>query len=215
MLPGYPVADIGADHGALCCVLVESGWVPCAIAVDVAAGPIARARAAVAAAGLGDRIDVRRGDGLAPLALGEVRTVTICGMGGETMARILARGLPRLVQVQRLVLSPHTAAPELRRQLVSTGWTDVAGGWVHDRGHHYPVAAWERGSAAWTEADYRWGRAARAAPGTGLLTYLHAEQSRMAVAHGQALEGRGEADQVVRALQERMDQLSEELSRLR
>jgi tRNA A22 N-methylase len=136
-------------------------------------------------------------------------------MGGETMGRILARGLPRLVQVRRLVLSPHTAAPELRRQLVSAGWTDVAGGWVHERGQHYPVAGWERGSAAWTEADYRWGRAARAAPGTGLMTYLQAEQSRMAEAHAQALEGRGEADREVRALQQGLSQLSEELSRLR
>jgi hypothetical protein len=47
------------------------------------------------------------------------------------------------------------------------------------------------------------------------MTYLQAEQSRMAEAPAQALEGRGEADREVRALQQGLSQLSEELSRLR
>jgi hypothetical protein len=46
------------------------------------------------------------------------------------------------------------------------------------------------------------------------MSYLQAEQSRMAAAHAQALEGRGEADRDVRALKLRLDQLGEELSRL-
>jgi len=208
------MADIGADHGALSCALVAGGRVPRAIAVDVAMAPAARARAAVALGGLSGQVEVRHGDGLGPLDEGEVGTIVICGMGGETMRRILELGRSKLIGVQRLVLSPHTAAAELRRYLVASGWRDEEGCWVHDRGHSYPVAAWERGDATWTDVDYRWGRSARAQLCLGLAAHLQAERERLSIAHASALAGRKAADPQVQGLQQSLRELDGELARL-
>ncbi len=214
VLPGQPVADIGTDHGALACALIREDRVPRAIAVDVATGPVGRAQDAVHRAGLGARISVRLGDGLGPLGPGEVGTVVLCGMGGATIIRILEAGRDKLGAVARLVLSPHTAAPALRRSLVAWGWTDVDGCLVEDRGHVYSVAAWERGSARWSEADYRWGRHVRARPDPLLAAQLERERVRLGAAHAAAQSGREPGDPEVEALALALGQLDRELVRL-
>ena len=182
VLPGQAAADVGADHGGLACALVRTGRVPSVIAIEVASGPLGRLQAGVSAAGLSQAVDVRHGDGLAPIQPGEVQTVAICGMGGQSIARILRNDLHRLPGVLRLVLSPHTVPHQSWRVLVEMGWCDVAARWVEDRGHHYPVMAWERGESRWTDLDYRWGRLARQQAGSGLLAYLRAEQQRLSEA---------------------------------
>jgi tRNA (adenine22-N1)-methyltransferase len=214
VLPGRPVADIGADHGGLVRQLVSCDVVPSGIAVDVAEGPIRRLKHSVESAGLMTRIDVRQGDGLEPLRVGEVATVCILGMGGQTMVRILAAGLPRLPDLERLVLSPHTGQEALRRFLVKAGWGDVHGSWVLDRGHHYPVEAWERGPSVLADSDFRWGRAARSSAGSGLLSMLQAEHLRLTQAHAGALAGRGPEDPEVQALGAALEGVSIELTRL-
>jgi tRNA (adenine22-N1)-methyltransferase len=208
------VADVGTDHGALACALVQSGRVPRVVATDVAQGPLDRARARVLSCGLDAQVALRLGDGLGPIEPGEVQTVVICGMGGETIGRILGGSAETLATVSRLVLSPHTAVPGLRRRLVSSGWTDVDAALVEDRGHWYPVTAWERGQDAWTEGDYRWGRLIRARPDPMLQHFLRATRARIEAALSAARAGRGHADPAVRDLEAQRDQLTEELARL-
>lgn len=169
-----PFADIGTDHALLPCALVAEGRVPSAIAVDVALGSVENARQNVAK--LHERrrscVDVRLGDGLQALRPGEVTTVVIAGMGGETIRRILAQSRARLASLNLLVLSPNNGAEVLRRSLVAQGWRDTTGEMVRDRAHFYPVVAWERGSSRWSEADYRWGRCLRANSASGLSAFL-------------------------------------------
>ena len=88
--PGSRVADIGTDHGYLPVYLVKEGICPRAIAADLRSGPLESARRHVTAAGLSDRIDLRLGDGLTPIEPQEVDDMIIAGMGGETIAGILA-----------------------------------------------------------------------------------------------------------------------------
>lgn len=86
---GSVLADIGTDHAHLPVYLVERGVCPRAIASDLRPGPAEAARKSIRAAGLTDMVEVRIGDGLTPVAAGEVDDIAVAGMGGETIAGIL------------------------------------------------------------------------------------------------------------------------------
>lgn len=149
---GLPMADIGTDHARLPTWLVASGRVPRAIAVDDKAAPLALARRTVAAAGLEARVACRLAHGCAGLDEG-VRTVTICGMGGAAMARIVARVPPT---VMRLVLNPNTEAARVRAALVEHGWCVVAER-VLFGGRWFTIVAAERGAWEPDSVELAWG----------------------------------------------------------
>lgn len=123
VLPGEPVADIGSDHAYLPIYLVQKGLVPSAVAVEVHPGPWERAAAQVRLHRLEDKIQVRLGDGFAPLAPGEVTTAVIAGMGARTIIRILRQGQALLPTLKRLVLQPMGGVPAVRQ-------------WLHDHGFY-------------------------------------------------------------------------------
>ncbi|MCF0229661.1 MAG: SAM-dependent methyltransferase, partial [Parasporobacterium sp.] len=109
---GYSVADIGTDHGYVPIYLLQNNRISRAIAADVAAGPLERARKNACIRGLDDRIDCRLGDGLSCVAPGEADCIIICGMGGIVMRRILDQGIETVLSAKELILSPHRD-PEL------------------------------------------------------------------------------------------------------
>lgn len=119
---GARAADIGTDHGYLAVALVESGKAVHVMASDLNRGPCEAAKRTVAEAGLGKSIDVRQGDGLAPLAPGEADTICIAGMGGVLMTQILEAGADVLAKTRRLVLQPMNGAGKLRRWLYQKDW---------------------------------------------------------------------------------------------
>lgn len=116
---GASIADIGTDHALLPVYLAGSGQVKLAIAGDVNAGPVEAAKRQVKDAGLEAIVSVRLGDGLAVVEPGEVDTVSIAGMGGSLMVRILDQGKSRLDGVNTLILSPHVAEDAVRRWLTA------------------------------------------------------------------------------------------------
>jgi tRNA (adenine22-N1)-methyltransferase len=134
-------ADIGADHARLPVALIRSGRARRCVAVELNPGPLAQARRNVAGAGLGAQIEVREGDGLAPLRPGEVDSASLCGMGAATIRGVLERAGAALPPW--LVLQPNDSPEPLRRWAQARGYhlraeTLAAGHWL------YPVLALER-----------------------------------------------------------------------
>ena len=154
---GAKVLDVGTDHGRLPIGLVKSGKARSVIASDVNRGPMVNAQKSVAMERLevASKISVRLGDGLAVLKDGdEVDTVTISGIGGVTIARILfgplgvypdsdvavaewssgkdVNGVKTVndLGVQTLVLQPTSGWPSLRRTLLCQGW-DIVDECIH------------------------------------------------------------------------------------
>lgn len=123
---GNRVADIGCDHAYTSIYLVEKGIAPCAIAMDINAGPIERAKENVALYGLTDKIAVRRSDGVKELGAKEADTLLITGMGGLLMKKILSDKPEVTVAVKELVLQPQSEVEELRRFLHSIGFVITA-----------------------------------------------------------------------------------------
>jgi tRNA (adenine22-N1)-methyltransferase len=115
------VADVGAGDGQLALELADRGL----RVVATERTPAALARLRAAAAGL----DCRLGDGLAPLAAGEVEGAVIAGLGGTTIKRILDRG-PAARDLRWVVLQPQERAHELERWLTGAGYEIRFAGWA-------------------------------------------------------------------------------------
>lgn len=119
---GGRVADVGTDHAYLPIYLVRKGIISHALACDINEGPIASARANIEAAGLCDRIDTLRTDGLHGVEHYAPDDVMIFGMGGELIVRILSEA--PWVKSERigLILQPMSRVATLRRWLLENGF---------------------------------------------------------------------------------------------
>lgn len=139
--PGARVADIGSDHALLPAWLVSSGKSPLAVAGEVRDGPLKASAARIEADGLADRVAVRKGDGLAVIAPGEVDCVVIAGMGGVLIVSILDAGEAdgKLEGVRTLVLQPNVGEDIVRRWLLEKGWYLANERIVEEDGRWYEV----------------------------------------------------------------------------
>lgn len=119
---GGRIVDVGTDHAYLPIHLVREGLVSSALAADINEGPIQSARANVAAAGLADRIDTLRTDGLHGVQDYAPDDILIFGMGGELIVRILTEA--PWVKNERigLILQPMSRASLLRAWLLEEGF---------------------------------------------------------------------------------------------
>ena len=116
---GTRLADVGTDHAYLPVWLILHGRVSCAIASDLRKGPLERARLTGRTYGA-ENIEYRLCSGLAEIRGEEVDTVAIAGMGGETIASILAAA--PWTRNCRLLLQPMTSFPDLRVGLQRNGY---------------------------------------------------------------------------------------------
>ena len=117
---GDSAADIGTDHGFLAMNLYRSGKCKKLIMTDVKPGPLEKCKGNLLKKGLSDEMtDIRLGDGLTPLKNGEVDSVVIAGMGGETIRDILAFDLDKTKSFKRIILQPRTHDDRLRLWLDS------------------------------------------------------------------------------------------------
>ena len=119
---GAKFADIGTDHAYLPVWLLQRGIITKALACDLRKGPLERARATAEKYNLTEQMDFRLCDGLAGVAPGEADTIAIAGMGGETIADILAAAPWVWKEDCLLLLQPMSAQPELRRWLQGHGY---------------------------------------------------------------------------------------------
>lgn len=118
---GVRLADVGTDHAYLPAALILEGKIPFAIAADLRQGPLARARATVREYGLEGKVVFRLCDGLKGVRPDEVDAVVIAGMGGETIADILAAAPWTRERDIPLILQPMSSMPDLRMWLAGHG----------------------------------------------------------------------------------------------
>lgn len=136
---GARLADIGTDHAYLPIWLIENGRVASAIASDIREGPLARAGENAARHGCLERISLRLGAGLERVGAEECDTVSIAGMGGETIADILAAAPWTAKGEHLLLLQPMTMAAELRCWLWAHGYAIERESLCREEHRHYVV----------------------------------------------------------------------------
>ncbi|MBS4750844.1 tRNA (adenine(22)-N(1))-methyltransferase TrmK [Granulicatella sp. zg-ZJ] len=116
------VADIGSDHAYLPCYLALNEQITYAVAGEVVDGPFQSACLHVKEQGLAEKVFVRLADGLDAIEeLDKIDTVTICGMGGDLISKILERGYIKgqLKTVNTLILQPNIGEQHVRKWLMA------------------------------------------------------------------------------------------------
>lgn len=119
---GARVGDIGTDHAYLPVYLLQNGIAVYAVGVDIHQGPYVSALNTVRSYRLENKIAIRFGNGLEPIEPGEIDTVTIAGMGGNTIMDILTNKPAVLQGVTDLILQPQGAEAKVRLRLLQDGW---------------------------------------------------------------------------------------------
>ena len=117
------VVDVGADHGYLSIELARSGRVEKIIATEKNIGPFEALRKNILTSGFDGVIELRLGDGLKILSVGEVDTICIAGMGGALIAKILDDSPEVVHSARQLILQPMNAVEKIRTWLAKNDWT--------------------------------------------------------------------------------------------
>ncbi|MGI6425444.1 MAG: tRNA (adenine(22)-N(1))-methyltransferase, partial [Tepidanaerobacteraceae bacterium] len=90
---------------------------------EVRRGPYERALENIKKAFLDDFIELRLGSGLKPIEPHEADIAVIAGMGGETILDILAESKKTAYSLERIILQPMTNQADLRKYLLTAGYT--------------------------------------------------------------------------------------------
>jgi len=125
-------ADVGTDHGFIPAALVLDGFVFPVYATDIKQGPLDSARRFAAAHGVENKISFHLCDGLSALDGYDISTVIIAGMGGETIASILADAPWTKENGRLLILQPMSKADRLRQWLLENSYRVLSERLVED-----------------------------------------------------------------------------------
>lgn len=134
---GATVADVGTDHGYLPIWLVKNGICSKVIATDLRDKPLRSGINNARNAGASEQIDFRLCNGLEQVTQDEIDEITICGMGGDTMAEIIEAS--PWSKSKPMVLQPSRSADDLRKYLAKVGLIIVEERLVIDASLMYSV----------------------------------------------------------------------------
>lgn len=148
-------ADIGTDHGLLPCYLLKENICQRMIFADVSPKALRRAEEQVHHQHLEAHAQLICADGLDAL-VEPCGCVSVMGMGGETIASILARGQDKL-RGAVLVLSAHTDLHLVRQAVQDIGYHIVREELCRAAGRFYVVWRAEPGVTQLTDEEIRFG----------------------------------------------------------
>lgn len=137
--PGARVADVGCDHGYLGIYLLREGQAAFVAAMDLRSEPLEKARRNAARFATEDKMSFAVCDGLSAVGPGFVDTVICAGMGGDTIAGILADCPWAKDPDITWILQPQSSGNDLRRWLGDHGYRLLRETLVRDGGFLYSV----------------------------------------------------------------------------
>ena len=170
------VADIGTDHGYIPIFAVLGGQADYVLGCDIVPGPLSTAEKNVVTYGLQDHIELRLGNGLAPVTLADnIDTITITGMGGPTIIDILKGNTPVAQAAKQLILSPQSSIPSVRRYVHQLGFAIDRETILRENDRFYHLINCIRGEETYTEAEYQLGKRLLAEKSPVFLDYIAEE----------------------------------------
>ncbi|MER2063191.1 MAG: tRNA (adenine(22)-N(1))-methyltransferase TrmK [Alkalibacterium sp.] len=139
---GARLADIGSDHAYLPCYLAQNNQIERAVAGEVVEGPFLNAVNEVSRLNLEETVSVRLGDGLQVLNdFDDITTITIAGVGGPLIVRILEEGkrLNKRSGKETLILQPNVNEQTVRDYLMKESYAIKAETILEENGKRYEV----------------------------------------------------------------------------
>ena len=114
------VVDVGCDHGQLTAYLLERNEKLCAIASDVSAPSLEKAKKLFAQKGFGERVSTVVADGLGGVDR-PADVIVMAGMGAQTILKIITEGQEKIGGA-KLIVQANVDLPVLRMELAAQGF---------------------------------------------------------------------------------------------
>ena len=142
-LSSYPL-DIGCDHALLSIYLVKEKGLSKAIASDNKSGPLKKAGENVKFYKVSDKIKLIEAEGLDSYTEG-IDTITISGMGGLNINKILDDNRKYLKNIDTLILSPNNYSLAVKRKLLKLGYHIENETLVKEKNIIYEILVFKKG----------------------------------------------------------------------
>ncbi len=111
--PCDQMCDVGSDHALLPIALLKSNKVKKAIVVEVAKGPLEKAKLEVAQQGVTDSVTFYLSNGLQEVN-DKIDAVVIAGMGFDTISMIINDSLDKFKKIDQIIIQSNSKLFELR-----------------------------------------------------------------------------------------------------
>jgi len=134
---GVSCVDVGTDHGYLACALAARGNT--VYAVDIAAKPLAKAKANAGRFGVAEKIHFMLADGVPEDLRGKIDCVVVAGVGGETIISILSGAMWLKEESVLIILQPQTKWDLLYKWLIESGFNISDEKQVFENGRFFRV----------------------------------------------------------------------------
>ena len=142
-LSSYPL-DIGCDHALLSIYLVKEKGLSKTVASDNKSGPLKKARENVNFYKVSDKVELIEAEGLDSYKEG-IDTITISGMGGLNINKILDDNKRYLKNITTLILSPNNYSDAVKRKLLKLGYHIDNEVLVKEKNIIYQIFVFKRG----------------------------------------------------------------------
>lgn len=137
------LADVGTDHGYLIANLTYEGKIKGGVACDINLKPLQSAMGYIESLGIGDKVSCVLSDGLSEIGPHIVEDISIAGMGGDLISRIILDCPWAKDPSKSYVLQPMSKAEVLRSQLCGQGFELMEERAVSSAGKVYTVMRWQ------------------------------------------------------------------------
>jgi tRNA (adenine22-N1)-methyltransferase len=141
--------------------MIESGKAKKAVAVELADGPYNNSKRSINNKKLSDKIELRKGDGFAPLKAFECECAVIAGIGGILIIDILNCFPEKTKSFKQLVLVPILNCDRVRKALHNLGFEIEKEQLVFENNKYYNIisaASNIKSEPAYSEQEYIIGR---------------------------------------------------------
>ena len=150
------LADIGSDHALLPIALVLNGKVTKAYASEVNEGPYDASVKNIEKYDVSNYVTAVLSDGISELSK-DVKTISICGMGGSLIVDILDKGKDKLEFVDTLVLEPNNNEETVRIWLMNNGFEVAFEKLIEEDGRFYEIIKATKGVENYTKEELFFG----------------------------------------------------------
>ena len=166
------LADIGTDHGLLCLSALDGGIAKRVIATDISDKSLQKAVNLLSEHGYSQKASFRVGDGLSVLKSDEADVITVSGMGGREICKMIesAKGFNA-----KFVLSPQSDVGLVRKTLIENGFEIIQDYIVESFSKYYDIIVAKHGKSSYTEFELEYGKIELRAKSEDYLSWLDKE----------------------------------------
>lgn len=136
--PCIKMCDVGSDHALLPVALLASKKIQKAIVVEVANGPLDKAKNEVASQGFTQNVDFYLSNGLKEVDQ-DMDCVVIAGMGYDTISMIISESYEKFKKIPQIILQSNSKHYDLRQFMNAYKFKCIDEDFIQDRNRSYIV----------------------------------------------------------------------------